>query len=149
MRSRSHLQVRTTHSTVSQLRNLRTRLGLSQRQIAERLNLDPSIVQLWESGKRPIPASRLKAYADALEVSPADIPSHALAPSAPTTSATPNSERILSYRAPVPTPNLNPIGRCADPECHVPNCMRFRCTLCDGYTSITQLPHVCNERIVA
>jgi transcriptional regulator with XRE-family HTH domain len=51
------------------MRDLRARLGLKQSEVARRLRLDPSIPSLWEQGKRLVPANRVRALADALEVS--------------------------------------------------------------------------------
>jgi len=50
------------------MRELRARQGLRQSELARRMGLDPSIPSLWEQGKRPVPASRLRALADALGV---------------------------------------------------------------------------------
>jgi transcriptional regulator with XRE-family HTH domain len=52
----------------SKMRELRARQGLKQSQVARRLGVDPSIPSLWEQGKRPVPASRVQALADALGV---------------------------------------------------------------------------------
>lgn len=51
------------------MRDLRARQGLKQSEVARRMRLDPSIPSLWEQGKRLVPANRVKALADALEVS--------------------------------------------------------------------------------
>ena len=51
------------------MRDLRARQGLKQSEVARRLRLDPSIPSLWEQGKRLVPANRVRALADALEVS--------------------------------------------------------------------------------
>jgi transcriptional regulator with XRE-family HTH domain len=53
----------------TRMRDLRTRQGLKQSEVARRMRLDPSIPSLWEQGKRMVPANRLQALADALEVS--------------------------------------------------------------------------------
>lgn len=50
------------------MRELRARQGLKQSDVARRMGLDPSIPSLWEQGKRPVPASRVRALADALGV---------------------------------------------------------------------------------
>src|SRR5947209_11816374 len=50
------------------MRDLRARLGLKQSEVARRMRLDPSIPSLWEQGKRLVPANRVRALADALEV---------------------------------------------------------------------------------
>jgi transcriptional regulator with XRE-family HTH domain len=42
---------------------------LKQSEVARRMRLDPSIPSLWEQGKRLVPANRVRALADALEVS--------------------------------------------------------------------------------
>src|SRR5437660_10098040 len=51
------------------MRDLRARQGLKQSEVARRMRLDPSIPSLWEQGKRLVPANRLRALAEALEVS--------------------------------------------------------------------------------
>jgi transcriptional regulator with XRE-family HTH domain len=51
------------------MRDLRARQGLKQSEVARRMRLDPSIPSLWEQGKRLVPANRVRALADALEVS--------------------------------------------------------------------------------
>ena len=53
----------------TRMRDLRTRQGLKQSEVARRMRLDPSIPSLWEQGKRLVPANRVRALADALEVS--------------------------------------------------------------------------------
>jgi transcriptional regulator with XRE-family HTH domain len=53
----------------ARMRELRSRQGLKQSEIARRMGLDPSIPSLWEQGKRLVPASRVTALADALGVS--------------------------------------------------------------------------------
>ncbi|HEY1295879.1 MAG TPA: helix-turn-helix transcriptional regulator [Chloroflexota bacterium] len=53
----------------TRMRDLRTRQGLKQSEVARRMRLDPSIPSLWEQGKRMVPANRVRALADALEVS--------------------------------------------------------------------------------
>src|ERR1051326_1845134 len=50
------------------MRDLRARQGLKQSELARRMRLDPSIPSLWEQGKRLVPANRVRALADALEV---------------------------------------------------------------------------------
>src|ERR1700740_3624271 len=50
-------------------RALRARQGFKQSEVARRMRLDPSIPSLWEQGKRLVPANRVRALADALEVS--------------------------------------------------------------------------------
>jgi transcriptional regulator with XRE-family HTH domain len=50
------------------MRDLRARQGLKQSEVARRMRLDPSIPSLWEQGKRLVPANRVRALADALEV---------------------------------------------------------------------------------
>jgi transcriptional regulator with XRE-family HTH domain len=52
----------------SRMRDLRARQGLKQSEVARRMRLDPSIPSLWEQGKRLVPANRVQALADALEV---------------------------------------------------------------------------------
>src|SRR6266480_314034 len=53
----------------ARMRDLRARQGLKQSEVARRMRLDPSIPSLWEQGKRLVPANRVRALADALEVS--------------------------------------------------------------------------------
>src|ERR687889_743038 len=53
----------------ARMRELRGRQGLKQSEVARRMGLDPSIPSLWEQGKRLVPANRVRALADALEVS--------------------------------------------------------------------------------
>src|SRR6266581_1981301 len=53
----------------TRMRDLRARQGLKQSEVARRMRLDPSIPSLWEQGKRLVPANRLRALAEALEVS--------------------------------------------------------------------------------
>jgi transcriptional regulator with XRE-family HTH domain len=53
----------------ARMRDLRARQGLKQSEVARRMRLDPSIPSLWEQGKRLVPANRLRALAEALEVS--------------------------------------------------------------------------------
>jgi transcriptional regulator with XRE-family HTH domain len=52
----------------TQIRSLRARLRLTQRELGQRMKLDSSIPGLWELGKRPVPANRVRSLADALEV---------------------------------------------------------------------------------
>jgi transcriptional regulator with XRE-family HTH domain len=52
----------------TRMRDLRSRQGLKQSEVARRMRLDPSIPSLWEQGKRLVPANRVRALADALEV---------------------------------------------------------------------------------
>src|ERR1700687_3742856 len=53
----------------TRMRDLRARQGFKQSEVARRMRLDPSIPSLWEQGKRLVPANRVRALADALEVS--------------------------------------------------------------------------------
>src|SRR5690349_22519545 len=53
----------------ARMRDLRARQGLKQSEVARRMRLDPSIPSLWEQGKRLVPANRMRALAQALEVS--------------------------------------------------------------------------------
>ena len=53
----------------ARMRELRSRQGLKQSELARRMGLDPSIPSLWEQGKRLVPANRVRSLADALEVS--------------------------------------------------------------------------------
>ena len=43
--------------TVTALREIRTRLHLSQAQLAARLNVSVEVLRLWDSGRRPTPAA--------------------------------------------------------------------------------------------
>src|SRR5690242_16710678 len=52
----------------TRMRDLRARQGLKQSEVARRMGLDPSIPSLWEQGKRLVPANRVRALAEALEV---------------------------------------------------------------------------------
>ncbi len=52
----------------TRMRDLRARQGLKQSEVARRMRLDPSIPSLWEQGKRLVPANRVRALAEALEV---------------------------------------------------------------------------------
>jgi transcriptional regulator with XRE-family HTH domain len=52
----------------ARMRDLRARQGLKQSEVARRMRLDPSIPSLWEQGKRLVPANRVRALAEALEV---------------------------------------------------------------------------------
>src|SRR5438045_9739954 len=53
----------------TRMRDLRSREGMKQSEVAWRMSLDPSIPSLWEQGKRLVPANRVRALAEALEVS--------------------------------------------------------------------------------
>jgi transcriptional regulator with XRE-family HTH domain len=55
------------------MRELRVRQGLKQSEVARRMGLDPSIPSLWEQGKRPVPASRVRALAEALGVTTSEL----------------------------------------------------------------------------
>ena len=57
----------------SRMREIRARQGLKQSEVARRMGLDPSIPSLWEQGKRPVPANRIGALAEALGVSIAEL----------------------------------------------------------------------------
>jgi transcriptional regulator with XRE-family HTH domain len=52
-----------------QIKQYREKLGLLQRELAERMHLDPSILSLWEVDRRPVPHPRVEDLATALEVS--------------------------------------------------------------------------------
>src|SRR6266852_1627588 len=52
----------------TRMRDIRARQGLKQSEVARRMRLDPSIPSLWEQGKRLVPANRVPALAEALEV---------------------------------------------------------------------------------
>jgi transcriptional regulator with XRE-family HTH domain len=47
--------------------SLRALHGLKQSTVAERMNVHPTIPSLWESGKRLVPANRIRGLATALE----------------------------------------------------------------------------------
>jgi transcriptional regulator with XRE-family HTH domain len=49
------------------IRELRAEKGLKQSEVARRMRLDPSILSLWEQGKRLVPADRVPGLAEALE----------------------------------------------------------------------------------
>lgn len=57
----------------AQIRSLRARQGLTQSEVGRRMNLDSSIPGLWELGKRPVPAKRVRSLADALGVTVAEL----------------------------------------------------------------------------
>jgi transcriptional regulator with XRE-family HTH domain len=80
----------------TRMRDLRTRQGLKQSEVARRMRLDPSIPSLWEQGKRMVPANRVRALADALEVSVEELLEGVSGAQAPTA-------RVLS-EAPRPQP---------------------------------------------
>jgi transcriptional regulator with XRE-family HTH domain len=74
------------------MRDLRARQGLKQSEVARRMGLDPSIPSLWEQGKRLVPANRVRALAEALEVSVEELlegVSGAQRPSKPIVDSTP------------------------------------------------------------
>lgn len=90
------------------LRDIRTRQGLKQSEVARRMGLDPSIPSLWEQGKRPVPANRLQQLAEALGVAvseliegvPATAARTAPRPPAPTPPPVPTFPQ-RAYREPV------------------------------------------------
>ncbi len=57
----------------AQIRDLRARKRLTQREVGRRMKLDSSIPGLWEQGKRPVPANRVQSLAEALEVTVAQL----------------------------------------------------------------------------
>jgi transcriptional regulator with XRE-family HTH domain len=50
------------------MREIRVHQGLKRAEVARRMRLDPSMISLWERGKRLVPRSRVPALAAALEV---------------------------------------------------------------------------------
>jgi transcriptional regulator with XRE-family HTH domain len=89
----------------ARMRDLRARLGLKQSEVARRMRLDPSIPSLWEQGKRLVPANRVRALADALEVSLDELlegvsGAHRVAPKLPLeSSARPGVSDLIDERA--------------------------------------------------
>jgi len=71
----------------TRMRDLRARQGLKQSEVARRMRLDPSIPSLWEQGKRLVPANRVRALADALEVSVEELLEGVLGAQRPVTKA--------------------------------------------------------------
>ena len=61
------------------LRRRREQLKLSQTQIAEALNVNPSCVTLWESGRRRMELSKLPRIAEALQLDAEELCRKALA----------------------------------------------------------------------
>lgn len=55
------------------IQSIRKRLGLTQRQLADRLNVEQPTVQRWESGEREPSLSKFEEIADALGVTPGDL----------------------------------------------------------------------------
>jgi transcriptional regulator with XRE-family HTH domain len=51
------------------MRRIRLRQGLEQAEVARRMGLAPSMISLWERGRRLVPRSRVPAVAAALGVS--------------------------------------------------------------------------------
>jgi transcriptional regulator with XRE-family HTH domain len=95
----------------SRMRDLRARQGLKQSEVARRMRLDPSIPSLWEQGKRLVPANRVRALADALEVTVEELldgVSGAQRPTAKTlsevTHASPSVVDLIDERAVRPLP---------------------------------------------
>jgi transcriptional regulator with XRE-family HTH domain len=52
----------------TRMRELRARQGLMQSEVARRMRLDPSVLSCWERGVSLVPVNRVRALADALEV---------------------------------------------------------------------------------
>jgi transcriptional regulator with XRE-family HTH domain len=108
----------------TRMRDLRARQGLKQSEVARRMRLDPSIPSLWEQGKRLVPANRVRALADALEVTVEELlegVSGAEQPSPKPLSEPPHAspaiadlidERVVR---PVPADNNTPILRVVPP----------------------------------
>ncbi|MBV9132606.1 MAG: helix-turn-helix transcriptional regulator [Chloroflexi bacterium] len=94
----------------TRMRDLRARQGLKQSEVARRMRLDPSIPSLWEQGKRLVPANRVRALADALEVTVEELldgvagaqPRSSKAPSDPSLSS--NISELIDDRAVRPLP---------------------------------------------
>ena len=57
----------------AKIRQFREQLGMSQRQLAAALGLDPSAVCLWESGKSVPTIQNLIRLADILGCEPGDL----------------------------------------------------------------------------
>jgi len=55
------------------LRTLRQEAGLSQRSLAQKLDLSHQQIQKYERGDNALPLQRVKSFAHALGVSPADL----------------------------------------------------------------------------
>lgn len=55
------------------IREFRERAGLSQRELAQALGIDPSAVSLWETGKNSPTVHNLRRLADILGCNPADL----------------------------------------------------------------------------
>jgi transcriptional regulator with XRE-family HTH domain len=51
------------------LKRARERKGLTQRQLAEKLYVDPSLVCRWEKGQKKVPLVTLVQIAEFLEIS--------------------------------------------------------------------------------
>ncbi len=117
----------------ARMREIRARQGLKQSEIARRMGLDPSIPSLWEQGKRPVPANRIGALAEALGVSvnelleglpgaphPAEVPVEAPARSAIGYATTLQGypERELTERTPLMTLVSQPAPSIAMREPH-------------------------------
>lgn len=69
---------RCPHPLVSALAGIRQRQGLTQRLVAERAYLTPSLVGSWESGWKTPQLPGLIAYADALGYEVALVPKRGL-----------------------------------------------------------------------
>lgn len=55
---------------IPQLRTRRLQLRMSQRQLADLLDVDPSMISVWENGYLDIRLSSLRRWADALGMRP-------------------------------------------------------------------------------
>jgi transcriptional regulator with XRE-family HTH domain len=99
----------------ARMRELRARQGLKQSEVARRMGLDPSIPSLWEQGKRPVPANRVQALADALGVHVDELLGGATMPATESPGGAPGfgaAEVDLehTYRGAVPLLRLVPTG---------------------------------------
>lgn len=59
------------------IRDRRKELGLTAREVAERMNVSRGLISQWEGGLTPIPDDRLPELADALEMTLGDLASAA------------------------------------------------------------------------
>lgn len=57
----------------AKIRQFRERIGLSQKQLADALGIDPSAVCLWETGKTTPTVQNLIRLADILGCKPGDL----------------------------------------------------------------------------
>jgi transcriptional regulator with XRE-family HTH domain len=67
----------------TRLREIRLRQGLEQAAVAYRIGVSPSVISLWERGRRLVPGHRVPALAAALGVSVEELRGHTRARSRP------------------------------------------------------------------